>query len=141
MTSRMNSRMTATAVVAVLSLAGCSADDAEVVDVEQPEDGAEQTPEAVEPEGAGATVIVEEFAFQTGSMIVQPDTVVTWENQDSTDHTVTSGTPNEPTGVFDGELPANGELTISVDEAGTYPYYCRIHPNMTADLIVEPSAV
>lgn len=114
-----------TVLVAAILVAGCTGDAAEVV-----EEGESDT---------GTTVVVQEFAFQEASALVETDTRVTWHNQDSVDHTVTSGTPNEPTGVFDAELPAEGEVTILMDEPGNYPYYCRIHPNMVAELVVEPA--
>jgi len=133
-------RTTIMAAVAVLLVVGCTGDDAEVVDEAASNGGdAAATPEEEETTADGATVIVREFSFQEPSAIIAPDTRVTWDNQDSADHTVTSGTPNEPTGVFDEELPAEGELTIVMDEAGTYPYYCRIHPQMVAELVVEPA--
>jgi plastocyanin len=118
-------RATASTLVVALLLAGCAGDEAEVVEEGQPD--------------AETTVVVREFAFQESTALLEPDTRVTWDNQDSVDHTVTSGTPNEPTGVFDEELPAGGEVTILMDEPDTYPYYCRIHPNMVAELVVEPA--
>lgn len=121
----MRSPHTIVLIVVALLIAGCTGDEAEVV-----EDGEAD---------AGTTVTVREFAFQEASALMEPDTRVTWENQDSVDHTVTSGTPNEPTGVFDEELPADGEVTILMDEPGDYPYYCRIHPDMVAELVVEPA--
>lgn len=111
------------AAVVVLALAGCADDAAEVVDDDA--------------SAAGTTVVVQEFAFQEASALAEPGASVTWDNQDEVGHTVTSGTPNEPTGVFDEELPAGGEVTISMEEPGEYPYYCRIHPDMVADIVVE----
>ena len=43
----------------------------------------------------------------SGTIEVEPGTTITWLNEDNIDHTVTSGTPNEPTGVFDAELGNN----------------------------------
>lgn len=85
----------------------------------------------------GPTVTVQDIAFQDQSVTVEAGTTVTWDNQDSVAHTVTSGTPNDATGVFDEELPAGEQATVTVDEPGTYEYWCRIHPNMTAELAVE----
>ena len=95
-------------------------------------------PDVSDPRDTGFPV--QGFAFQEPSAIVSPGAVVTWENQDDVAHTVTSGTPNEPTEAFDVELQAGGEVAITLDEPGTYPYHCRIHPNMTAEIVVEPAA-
>lgn len=119
------SSTTVLSLVGALLLGGCTDDEAEIVEEGEPD--------------AATTVVVEDVAFQDSSALLEPDTRVTWDNQDSVDHTVTSGTPNEPTGVFDAELPAGGEVTILMEEPGEYPYYCRIHPNMVAELVVEPA--
>lgn len=87
----------------------------------------------------GPTVTVQDIAFQDQSVTVEAGTTVTWDNQDSVAHTVTSGTPEDVTGVFDEELPAGEQATVTVDEPGTYEYWCTIHPNMTAELVVEPA--
>ena len=58
---------------------------------------------------------------------------VTWSNDDSAAHTVTSGTPADgPDGNFDSSLFMAGNVfSITFNEAGDYPYYCMVHPWMT----------
>ena len=124
--------MTAALLVAV---SGCGDDggDAEPTATEQataePDDGPD--------DASGPTVTVRELAFQDASVTVPAGTAVTWTNEDSVAHTVTSGTPDETTGVFDEPLPAGGQATVTVEEPGTYAYFCEIHPSMTAELVVE----
>lgn len=118
----------AVAVALGLALAACGSDEA-----------AEDTGGAATQGGAQATVVVRDIAFQDQSVSVAAGTPVTWNNEDGVGHTVTSGTPDEPTDVFDEELADGGEVSITVDEPGTYSYYCRIHPSMTAELVVEPA--
>jgi len=57
---------------------------------------------------------------------------VTWSNDDSAAHTVTSGTPADgPDGTFDSSLFMAGNVfSITFNEAGDYPYYCMVHPWM-----------
>jgi plastocyanin len=62
--------------------------------------------------------------------------MVTWVNDDTAPHTVTSGTVerNTPTpdGRFDsGIMNPGGSFPFVFDSAGEYPYYCSIHPWMT----------
>jgi plastocyanin len=126
------------AAVVVLALAGCGGDTAQEPDdtaAEQPTDGTDGADED-EP-GDGPTVVVSDLAFQQDSVTTSAGTAATWDNQDSVGHTVTSGTPGDATGVFDEELPAGEQVSITVDEPGTYPYWCQIHPDMTAELVVE----
>ena len=65
---------------------------------------------------------------------------VTWENVDNAAHTVTSGSPADgPDGVFDSSLIMAGGATFShtFDDAGTYDYFCMVHPWMEGTIIVE----
>jgi len=74
------------------------------------------------------------------TVTIDPGGEVTWSNDDSAAHTVTSGTAKDgPDGNFDSSLFMAG-TTFSVDtldEEGTYPYFCMVHPWMTGEVIVE----
>ena len=69
---------------------------------------------------------------------------ITWINNDSVPHTATSGNPESgeaSTGaVFDTGIIGPGqtskEITINAD-AGTYDYYCTLHPYMKGQLTIE----
>ncbi len=64
---------------------------------------------------------------------------VIWSNVDSAAHTVTSGNPSdEPDGVFDSSLfMAGTTFSHTFDEAGTYEYFCMVHPWMTGIIQVS----
>jgi len=65
---------------------------------------------------------------------------VTWENVDNAAHTVTSGSPADgPDGVFDSSLIMAGGASFShtFDAAGTYDYFCMVHPWMSGVVIVR----
>ena len=56
---------------------------------------------------------------------------VSWINDDSAAHTVTSGIPGTPDGEFDSSLFMAGDVyEFTFDNAGTYDYYCMVHPWM-----------
>ena len=63
---------------------------------------------------------------------------VTWSNDDTAAHTVTSGTPADgPDGTFDSSLfMAGTTFSVTFDEAGDYPYFCMVHPWMTGNVSV-----
>jgi len=63
---------------------------------------------------------------------------VTWSNDDSAAHTVTSGTPNDgPDGKFDSSLfMAGTTFEVTFDTAGEYDYFCMVHPWMTGKVQV-----
>lgn len=64
---------------------------------------------------------------------------VSWPNDDTAAHTVTSGSALAgPSGVFDSSLLiAGGTFEHTFDSAGTYDYYCMVHPWMTGSVQVS----
>jgi plastocyanin len=88
----------------------------------------------------GATVTVKTFAFGPDPLEVPAGTAITFLNEDAIDHTVTAGTRDAPEpGRFDGQLPGKGAtFELTLDEPGTYEYFCQIHPGpgMTATIEV-----
>ncbi len=64
---------------------------------------------------------------------------VTWNNDDSAAHTVTSGTPSDGhDGLFDSGLFMSGsDYEFTFEDAGTYDYFCMVHPWMVGIVNVE----
>ena len=66
---------------------------------------------------------------------------VTWTNDDTAAHTVTSGTPESgPDGFFDsGLFMAGSTFSVKFDgyEPGEYDYFCMVHPWMIGKVIVS----
>jgi len=64
---------------------------------------------------------------------------VLWSNDDSAAHTVSSGTIDGGlTGVFDsGLFMAGDSFEFTFDKAGTYDYFCMVHPWMTGSVNVS----
>jgi len=63
---------------------------------------------------------------------------VTWYNADTAAHTVTSGSSADgPDGGFDSSLfMAGASFEVTFDEAGTFEYFCMVHPWMVGTVIV-----
>ena len=62
-----------------------------------------------------------------------------WHNVDTMAHTVTSGTMSDDDvgAVFDSSLVAPGGMfSYKFEEAGTYDYFCMVHPWMTGIVTV-----
>ncbi len=69
---------------------------------------------------------------------IQVGDTVSWSNDDSAAHTVTSGTPDRIDGVFDsGLFMSENTFDFTFDRAGTYPYFCMVHPWMLGEVIVN----
>ena len=81
---------------------------------------------------------IEDICYIPSNIIVEKGKSVTWLNEDSSFHSVTSGFYPEPSGLFDsGHLDPYQSYTLSFDELGTYDYFCTLHPWMKAQVIVE----
>ena len=125
-------RLNRTALVAGTLLAGtllvaCGDDDDTATDT-----GAEPTEETTE----AAAVTIERSRFEPDELTVSAGTEVTWENLDAFAHTVTSD--EESTLAFDsGELAQGDTFSQTFDEAGTFEYFCEIHPTMRSTVVVE----
>lgn len=93
--------------------------------------------------GGGGTpgvneVLISGFAFSPSSKTISVGTTIKWINKDNSTHTVTSGTPGSPSGVFNsGNFGQNGEFSFKFDQAGTFKYFCNIHQSMTGSIIVQ----
>lgn len=78
-------------------------------------------------------VVMKNLSFQPITIQVAPGTTVTWTNEDSTNHTVTSDT-----GKFNSEQLSNGKtFQFTFSDPGEYTYHCSIHPSMTGKVIVK----
>jgi plastocyanin len=90
------------------------------------------------PDAQRAQVAIRNFAFQPAELEVEVGTTVEWVNEDPAPHTVTSGTPGSPTGVFDsGALNQGDSFSFTFQQPGTYEYFCRLHPSMRGRILVR----
>ena len=71
-------------------------------------------------------------------IVIESGKQVTWVNEDSAFHSVTSGFYDAPSDLFDsGYLDPSESFTFTFDESGTYDYFCTLHPWMNGQVIVE----
>ncbi len=93
---------------------------------------------------AGAACVAANNCFAPNPLTVAPGTTVTWKNTDTVSHYVTSGkASDETTGtVFDsGNLIKPGSTyQFTFANAGTFDYFCSVHPWMTGQVIVASAA-
>ena len=77
-------------------------------------------------------VEIKDFSFQPNSITVSPGTIVTWVNNDPTEHTVTSSS-----GIFNsGNMATGDRFNFTYSKPGKYQYQCLIHPSMVGHVIV-----
>jgi amicyanin len=85
---------------------------------------------------AGNAVNIAQFAFSPASLSVKVGTTVTWTNNDSEPHTVTSTNNSGP--LKSPAMKSGDTYTFTFTTAGTFDYLCTIHPFMTATVVVTP---
>src|SRR5919108_5121272 len=82
-------------------------------------------------------------AFQPNPVQVTVGNTVTWTNNDSQPHTVTSGSNGQPDNKFNSSPNFNPLLnpgqtfSHTFTEAGEYPYFCMLHPNQVGTVSVS----
>jgi plastocyanin len=87
---------------------------------------AQQKPETIE-------VKIDNFSFGPAALTIPAGTTVTWTNRDDIPHTVVS-----TEGAFKSKvLDTDEKFSFTFSKAGTYPYFCSIHPKMTGKVIVQ----
>ena len=88
---------------------------------------------AQEKAATTAEVKIDNFSFGAMNITVAAGTTVTWVNRDDIPHTVVS-----TDGAFKSKvLDTDEKFSFTFTKPGTYPYFCSIHPKMTAKVIVQ----
>jgi plastocyanin len=86
-----------------------------------------------QPSAGSAAVKIDNFVFGPQTITIAVGTTVTWTNSDDIPHTSVS-----TDGVFKSKvLDTDEKFSYTFTKAGTYPYYCTIHPKMTGTVVVQ----
>jgi plastocyanin len=86
-----------------------------------------------QPSAANAAVNIDNFVFGPQTITVPVGATVTWTNKDDIPHTSVS-----TEGIFKSKvLDTDEKFSYTFTKAGTYPYYCTIHPKMTGKVVVQ----
>jgi plastocyanin len=95
-------------------------------------------------------IAIQDFAFAPKTSSVSVGDTIRWTNADDILHTVTSGIGQKqgvpgvtqdknarPDGLFDQEVELEDTFEFTFEKAGTFKYFCAIHPGMVATVIVK----
>ena len=95
--------------------------------------GPQKVAAAAPQKSEAAEVMIDNFSFGPAELTVPAGTTVTWTNRDDIPHTVRS-----TDGTFKSKvLDTDEKFSFTFNKAGTYPYFCSLHPKMTAKVIVQ----
>jgi amicyanin len=85
---------------------------------------------------ADAKVMIDNFTFSPQTLTVRAGAKVTWTNRDDIPHTVASTTKAFKSPALD----TDDSYSFTFTTAGSYEYFCSLHPHMTGTVVVEPAA-
>lgn len=114
----------------LISITGCKKNEAV--------DGEETPP-------ANTVYIYDNYFLPATLTIFNPNTEITWVNKGSSNHTVTSGTPNATNGLSGILVEKFNSVTLAPGRTfkhtfqweGDWKYYCSIHTSMLGTIKVK----
>lgn len=88
----------------------------------------------VSPSAAGEVVrvTINDLAFSPAEVRAKVGDTIEWVNGDFVDHTATA-----KDGTWDVAIAAGKSAQLPLSRAGTFAYYCKVHPGMTGTIHVD----
>jgi amicyanin len=90
---------------------------------------------AAQQKPQNAEVKIDNFSFGPAALTVSAGSTVTWTNRDDIPHTVVS--TDDPKAFKSKVLDTDEKFSFTFTKAGTYSYFCSVHPKMTGKVIVQ----
>ncbi len=97
--------------------------------------GAWNSSAAAQQKAEAPEVKIDNFSFGPAVLAVSLGTTVTWTNRDDIPDTVVSA--DDPKAFKSKVLDTDEKFSFTFSKAGTYPYFCSIHPKMTGKVVVQ----
>jgi amicyanin len=82
---------------------------------------------------APSVIKIDNFTFGPQAVTVPVGTTVTWVNEDDIPHTVVANDKSFKSKVLD----TDEKFSFTFTKAGTFDYFCSIHPHMTGKVVVK----
>ncbi len=93
-----------------------------------------ETRESAPAKATKSEVVIDNFSFSPKTFTVPAGGAVTWTNHDNVPHVVTSADDEFKKSPV---LKTGQRFSNTFATAGTYSYFCSIHPRMTGKIIVK----
>jgi len=92
-----------------------------------------QAGKAAAADPAPVDIKIDNFAFAPQRLTVKAGTTVIWRNRDDIPHAIASSIR-----LFKSKaLDSDDTYAFTLKTAGTYEYFCSLHPQMTGTIVVE----
>lgn len=86
-----------------------------------------------EAKSQSTEITLDNFTFAPAMLTVPVNSTVTWVNKDDIPHVIASND-----GLFKSKaLDTDDKFSYTFTKAGTYDYYCSIHPKMQGKVVVQ----
>ena len=86
-----------------------------------------------EAKSQSTQITLDNFTFAPATLTVPVNSTVTWVNKDDIPHVIASND-----GLFKSKaLDTDAKFSYTFTKAGTYAYYCTIHPKMQGKVVVQ----
>ncbi|HEX4184174.1 MAG TPA: cupredoxin family copper-binding protein [Caulobacteraceae bacterium] len=85
---------------------------------------------------APVTIRIDNFTFSPPVLVVPVGTTITWVNQDDVPHTAVA---DDHKSFRSKPMDTDERYAFTFTSPGEYPYFCSIHPRMTAKIVVKAS--
>jgi amicyanin len=82
---------------------------------------------------ATPSVHIDNFSFTPAEITISPGTTLTWTNGDDIPHTVVASNKAFRSKVMDTDQ----QFSFTFTAAGTYEYFCSLHPHMKGKVVVK----
>lgn len=82
---------------------------------------------------AAPRIAIDNFSFTPKEITVAAGTTITWVNRDDVPHTVVSTDKKFRSRALD----TDDQFSFTFTDAGTYNYFCSVHPVMIGKIIVK----
>jgi plastocyanin len=96
--------------------------------------GTKKASSAAAPTAAGARLVtIKGYAYKPGKLTLKTGTTLEVTNKDSEPHTLTADDKSFDT----GNLDKGSSKAVTLGTAGTFHYYCTLHPYMKGTITVQ----
>jgi len=92
---------------------------------------ADQSKTPAKPASRVVQIDIERVSFADAPSGIKAGDTIEWVNHDIFDHTSTA-----KSGLWDIAVPAGKKARVVMTKAGTFEYYCKLHPNMTSTIVI-----
>jgi len=129
--STTSSALPMTSNTQVSTSSGTTNSNLPTMSITNPTNTSSNKPTTSTPAATTPQIVVKEFSFVPQNITVPVGTTITWINNGSEDHTVSSDT-----GVFSGSVSPGKTFSFTFTTSGVFNYHCGIHPEMIGTVTV-----